>query len=407
MSAPTLEQFAHAAHGVPMPVNTHVHLPPNFSAFGTAAEAVELAAVQGVAVLGASNYYDFSVYADLAERCAERGVYPLFGLEAFCYLPELRDAGVLVNDPGNPGKMYLCGKGLAHLDPMPAAAVERLGVVREVDGARIAAQVERLAQLFADAGLPVWVAVADVVAAVAERAGVPARTVHLQERHVAQAFAEALAAAVGQAGLGEAVERLTGVWPTQLDPVSVQNHLRSTLLKAGRPAYVPEADTVTFDMVCALVRDLGGFPCYPVLADGASPVCGFESSVADLAAWLVANDVPAAELIPNRNAPQVLVDYVEGLRGAGLVVMAGTEHNTLDMVGVEPVCADGSPLPERVRAGVWEGACVAAAHAHAVGRGLPGFEADTDPDRISSWAARGARLIAERATVRAEQGDSR
>jgi hypothetical protein len=357
--------------------------------------------------LGASNYYDFSVYTDLAERCAERALYPVFGVEAFCYLPDLRDAGVLVNDPGNPGKMYLCGKGLARLDPMPAAAVERLNVIRQVDGARVAAQVERLTQVFADAGLTVRVAVADVVAKVAARAGVAAGTVHLQERHVAQAFAEALVDSVGQADLGDAVERLTGASPGRLDPVSVQNHLRSTLLKAGRPAYVPEADTVTFDLVSALVRDLGGFPCYPVLADGASPVCGFESSIADLAAWLIANDVPAVELIPNRNAPQVLLDYVEGLRGAGLVVMAGTEHNTLDMIGMEPTCADGSPLPDRVREVVWEGACVAVAHADAVGRGLPGFEADTDPDRISSWAARGARLITKRTATRAEQGDRR
>ena len=36
--------------------NGHIHLPPNFSAFESVRQAVDLAAEQGVTVLGASNY---------------------------------------------------------------------------------------------------------------------------------------------------------------------------------------------------------------------------------------------------------------------------------------------------------------------------------------------------------------
>ena len=39
-------------------VNTHVHLPPNFSAFETVEDAVGTAAAEGVRVLGASNFHD-------------------------------------------------------------------------------------------------------------------------------------------------------------------------------------------------------------------------------------------------------------------------------------------------------------------------------------------------------------
>ncbi|MCV2394195.1 hypothetical protein OEB99_07740 [Actinotalea sp. M2MS4P-6] len=382
-------------------VNAHVHLPPNFSAFRTTAEAVERAAAEGLAVLGGSNYYDFSVYDDLAVLAQGAGLVPLFGLEAICYLPELRDAGVKINDPGNPGKMYVCGKGLVHLDPLPADAAERLAVIRATDEARIGAQVARLNALFAEGGVPVDVTVESVVAAVAGRAGVPIPTVHLQERHVAQAFAEALAAQVGD-DLGEALERLTGSAPAALDAVSVQNHLRSSLMKAGKPGYVPEDDAVSLDLVLGLVVSLGGIPCYPILADGASPVCGFEESVDDLAAWLLAHGVPAVELIPNRNDPVVLSRYVTGLRAAGLVVLAGTEHNTLDMVPMLPECLGGVPLPDDVAATVWEGACVVAAHQDAVARGEQGFVGpDGTPDpaypdadaRIRAWARTGERLI--------------
>ena len=383
-----------------VPLNTHVHLPPNFSAFRDTREAVRRASDEGLGVLGASNYYDFAVYAELATRSREAGIVPLFGMEAICYLPDLREAGVRINDPGNPGKMYLCGKGLVRFDPMADEAAARMDVLIRVDGERIRALVERMSQVFADAGVEVRVSVDGVVAAVAERAGVPSGTVHLQERHVAQAFAEALPGAL---------ERLTGAAPAALDPVNVQNVLRSQLMKAGKPAYVAEDDAIDFDLVRGLVLALGGIPCYPVLADGASPVCGFESSVADLASWLRAHGVHAAELIPNRNAPDVLTRYVRGLRDAGLVVTAGTEHNTLDMVPMTPVCADGSALPAEVQEVFWEGVCVLAAHQARVGRGEPGFVgADGAPDptyssddeRITAWARAGAGLIQAELTRR-------
>ena len=93
-------------------VNAHVHLPPNFSAFERVEQAVDLAARQGVKLLGASNYYDYSIYASFAGLALASGIYPLFGLEILCLVEDLRQAGILVNDPANPGRMYLCGKGI-------------------------------------------------------------------------------------------------------------------------------------------------------------------------------------------------------------------------------------------------------------------------------------------------------
>ncbi|MDE0977745.1 MAG: hypothetical protein OR999_10740, partial [Arenicellales bacterium] len=61
--------------------NSHIHLPPNFSAFETVEQAVELAADQGVEVLGCGNYYDYSVYQKFTETAQVQGVFPLFGTE--------------------------------------------------------------------------------------------------------------------------------------------------------------------------------------------------------------------------------------------------------------------------------------------------------------------------------------
>src|SRR5438874_9653272 len=86
----------------PLRVNSHIHLPPNFSAFDSVDQAVALAASEGVAVLGASNYYDYRVYGEFAREAARRGVFPLFGIEIIALIEELALDGVKINDPGNP-----------------------------------------------------------------------------------------------------------------------------------------------------------------------------------------------------------------------------------------------------------------------------------------------------------------
>lgn len=58
--------------------NSHIHLPPNFSAFETIEQAVYLAAKQGIRILGASNYYDFSVYQQFTTKAQEKGIFPLY-----------------------------------------------------------------------------------------------------------------------------------------------------------------------------------------------------------------------------------------------------------------------------------------------------------------------------------------
>ena len=75
--------------GSRLTVNSHVHVPPNFSAFSTVDEMVDLAVAQGVEVVGASNYYDFEVYRRFGELAAGAGIFPLYGLEVVCLVDEL------------------------------------------------------------------------------------------------------------------------------------------------------------------------------------------------------------------------------------------------------------------------------------------------------------------------------
>ena len=357
----------------PMPevpkVNAHIHLPPNFSAFASVQQAVDLAAQQGLVALGASNYYDYRVYADFLDRARQRGVFPLFGIEVICTLEDLRSAGVKINDPGNPGKMYLCGKGVtAFTDAeMTGAARRLLGVVRRNDAERMARMVARLAEVLAFRGVAIGLDAPAVIDRIVQRCHCDRAAVYLQERHVAQAFAEVLLASCPAAERAGRLAAVLGAPPRDRGPddaVGVASAIRTNLLKAGKPAFVEES-FIDFASARSLILDLGGFPCYPVLADGAAPICPFEDPAEPLRDWLCEHGIPAVEFIPTRNQPALLGRYVLTLRQAGLAVTAGTEHNTPDppdMLGLDPACVQGQPIPPEVRAVFWEGACVVAAH---------------------------------------------
>jgi hypothetical protein len=128
------EMWEEASRGLSLPfqpaVNAHIHLPPNFSAFESVEQAVELAARQNLKLLGASNYYDYSIYNAFLQLTLDRGIYPLFGLEIICILDDLQRAGVPINAPGNPGRMYICGRGITRFGSMPPDAARLLERMR-------------------------------------------------------------------------------------------------------------------------------------------------------------------------------------------------------------------------------------------------------------------------------------
>jgi hypothetical protein len=377
-------------------VNTHIHLPPNFSAFESVAEAVESASREGLGVLGASNYYHFGVYSDFAARSRERNIFPLFGLEIVCLIEELSRRGVRVNDPGNPGKMYLCGKAITRFEEMTGEARDLIAIIRREDSRRMAEMVKRLARIFVSHGVETCLDEDVVIDRVMRRHGCPRSWVFLQERHVAQAFQESFFEHVKE---DERAERLGKIFGSASHAapdgaVAVQSEIRKHLMKAGKPGYVEER-FVTLEQARRLTLALGGIPCYPVLADGAEPACEYERDVDELIEDLKALNVHCAEFIPVRNKPDVLARYVTAMRKSGMVVTAGTEHNTLDARAIEPACAGGRPVPEEIQDIFREGACVLAAHQFLAVHDRPGF-VDGDGNLNAAWDTRQKRIDAFR-----------
>ncbi len=376
-------------------VNTHVHVPPNFSAFTSPEDVVETARAEGVRAIGISNFYDQQVYGRFAELCRAAGIVPLFGLEFITLVPDLEAAGVRVNDPANPGRMYVCGKGIDPFREKSDAAAATAAEIRQGNDARASEMMQRLDAHLQDAGLPTRLTAEATAADVAARGGVPAAFVSLQERHIARAVEEAVSAMPADGRAAVLAKAYGGPAKASLDDaVGMQGEVRSRLLKSGTPGFAPEVP-LSFEAAYAYVLAMGGIPCYPTLADGVTPVCPFEDPAEQLATQLVERGIHLAELIPIRNKVAVVDEYVAAFRAAGIEVVAGTEHNTADRIPFDPACTDG-PMSDFARAEFWRGTCIVAAHQARVAAGLPGYVDDGGAlaADVEELVAEGAAIIA-------------
>jgi len=374
-------------------VNTHVHVPPNFSAFSSPEDVVETAKAEGARAIGISNFYDQQVYGRFADLCRSAGIAPLFGLEFITLVPDLEAAGIRINDPANPGRMYVCGKGIDPFREKSPQAAATASEIREGNDARASEMVRRLAAHLQSAGLRSPLTAPAIAADVAARGGVPVEWVSLQERHIARAVEEAVSALPREERAAVLERAYSSPAKASLDdPVGMQGEVRSRLLKAGTPGFAPEVP-LSFEAAYAYVLAMGGIPCYPTLADGVDPVCPFEEPPAELAGRLVERGIHLAELIPIRNASAVVDAYVEAFLAAGIEVVAGTEHNTADRIPFDPACTDGALSPA-ARTAFWRGTCIVAAHQARVAAGLPGFV-----DATGARAADVEELVTEGAAI--------
>lgn len=275
--------------------------------------------------------------------------------------------------------------------------------MRAANEARAHRITTRIREIFAGVGVETNLSDEDLASQVANRAGVPRVSVVLQERHIARGFQEELFRAIPSAGRAAVLERALGVPCSSNvdDPWTVQEAIRSQLIKSGQAAFEPEAP-ISFQDAYGLILELGGIPSYPILADGATPICGFEDPPDALVRRLLDRGLYCAVVIPRRNRREIVDRYVGALREVAIVVLAGTEHNTLRRIRLEPRCAGDEPISELAGDAFWQGTCVLAAHQYLRRAGRPGYvdgEGRRNPDfrsdeaRIQWFHELGAAII--------------
>ena len=353
-------------------VNAHLHPPYSFSAFDSIPQAAQMAAEQGVKVVGINDFYSMDGYADWDRETRARKLYPLFNIEFISLNSEDQAAGVRVNDPNNPGRTYISGKGLAFPVKLSGEPAAQLAAVKKESNLQVAAMCEKVAKLFSDAGVEFgWTY--DSIREQLTKGSV-------RERHLAKAIRMAVARLFPETEAQKAFyEKLFGGKALKSDisaDAKVENEIRGNLLKAGGAAFVPETPEAFLPM--ATVREIilaaGGIPTYPFLADDAKGgFTDFEGDLEKAAATLKARGFYSVEFITTRNSVEVLERYAQYLWDQGFVVTFGSEHNTPAMEPIKLSCRGGVDLTDNLKRLNYWGACITAAHQKLVADGFDGY----------------------------------
>ncbi|MGW8314062.1 MAG: hypothetical protein ACWGNV_00570 [Bacteroidales bacterium] len=364
------EQPQDSAH--PLKVNNHIHTPFSFSAFGSVEEAVQLAVSEEIGILGINDFYTTNGYEEFVGHCLKRAVFPLLNVEMIGVSKPMQEQGIRINDPNNPGRIYISGKGLAHPSVLPQPLKEKVSNVIRESNHQVAEMVELVNRWMEKQGV-------DITLSVEEMMRDEARDL-LRERHVARMLRLKLNETfIDNARYVQALKTIFGgsdPSTSRDDVAGTEDELRAKLLKSGAPAFVPEEESafMPVEEITRIITEAGGIPTYPLLVDGAGgSITTFESNKEALLQSLQKEGIRSVELIPLRNRFERVKEYTEFFYHNGFVVSFGTEHNTSAMRPLTVSCKGGVPLDRHLMEISFRGAAAIAAHQYLVEKEGKGY----------------------------------
>ena len=355
-------------------VNAHLHTPYSFSAFSDVKQALDMAASEGVKVVGINDFYSMDGYKDWKEGCAERALFPLFGIEFISLNAEDQAAGLRVNDPNNPGRTYISGKGLAYPVILSGEEARQLADVKAESNAQVERMCVKLNEHLKAVGEEFTLDFAKIAADLTRGS--------IRERHLAKALRLAVER-IALAGVSDAQAKKASASELQAiadhyakifgqaaksdvsNVAAIENEIRSRLLKAGGAAFVPEDPKAFLPMttVQRIIEAAVGIPTYPFLADDAKGnFTDFEGDLQKAADTLKKRGFRSVEFITTRNTTAVLEQYAGYLEDEGFIVSFGSEHNTPAMEPIKLRTRDAADLSDKLKAINFRGACAIAAH---------------------------------------------
>lgn len=398
-------------------INAHLHSPFSFSAFKNIDEALDMAVAEGVKVVGINDFYTTAGFDAWAEGCKVRGLYPLFNIELISLNEDDQKAGRRVNDPGNPGRTYISGKGLRQPSLLEEPYAGLLAGVLKESNDQVVAMLNKLNALPAmrEAGIQLdlqWIMANLTQGMFRERHLAKALRMKVAEATAENASASDSSASDSASSVSDAVssasafksllETIFGGKELKSNPsdaAGVENEIRGNLLKAGGAAFVPETPEafLPVNTVQSIILAGGGIPTYPFLADDAKGgYTDFEGNLEEVAKELTARGFHSVEFITTRNGVELLEKYASYLHEQGFVVTFGSEHNTPAMEPIELYARNSTPLTDKLLQINYEGACVVAAHQHLTAQGLRGYvdaAGQVDRSKRAEFVALGKKLI--------------
>ena len=362
----------HNTGGIPK-VNAHLHTPYSFSAFRDIDDALDRAVLEDVKVVGINDFYTADGYKEWGDGCKKRNLYPLFGIEFISLNEEDQKAGLRVNDPANPGRTYLSGKGLANPFNLEEPYASQLIAVQSESNKQVEAMCLKLNEHLLKNHFGFELELSWIKRELTKG--------FVRERHLARALRMKVYELCDndESTIKDLLQKIFGgkELKSTLDNIAgVENEIRGNLLKTGGVAFVPEDINAFLPMqtVCEIIIAAGGIPTYPFLADDEKgKYTDFENDLKRVARQLKERGFHSVEFISTRNDVKLLEEYATYLHNQGFIVTLGTEHNSPMMEPVELYARNQTPLSDTLKRINYMGACVIAAHQHLISQGLEGY----------------------------------
>lgn len=377
-------------------VNSHIHTPWSFSAFQNLEQAFELAAKEGIKVLGINDFNTFEGYADFDELSRKYHIYPLFNVEFMGLLEQAQQKGIRINDPANPGRIYFTGKGMDYPVKLSGQSMKYFQNTFDESNQQTRTMLEKASAHLQSIDNELSLSYEKVINELTKGM--------LRERHIAKAIRLAIAEKYPlESEQKHFFEKIFGGKSPKSslnDAVQLDNEIRSNLLKAGGPAYVKEdpAAFLPLETILRIIKDGGGIACYPVLLDDKQDnYTEFEQQPELLARELESRGIFSIELIAGRNDFDILRKFVDFFHQRGFLITFGTEHNTPELAPLTVDTRSGKPLDNFLKMINFEGACLIATHQHLRAKGERGLTINEwlDPEKRKKHIERGARLITD------------
>lgn len=342
-------------------VNAHIHTPYSFSAFSDVSQIFEMALRENVKILGINDFYVTDGYPEFYENALKSRIFPLFNIEFIALDRELQKSGIRVNDPNNPGRTYLSGKGLDYPARFGEPVGEKVESVKNESHRQICSMIDKTNTLLSEKNIDIRLDFSTIL-------NQHARGL-VRERHVAKALRMTIF--TNYKTKEERIKILSLLYDGREpkanpeDAAATEMEIRNNLLKAGGRAFVEEDEKAFLSIanVIGIITASGGIPCYPVLLDDAKGnLTDFEKDYENLYRELASRNIFCIELIPGRNDLQVLRHFAGFFREKGFIILSGTEHNTPELMPLTVSCRHGAPLDADLKQVGYEGACAIAAH---------------------------------------------
>ncbi len=351
---------AHTSGEQVLKVNNHLHTPYSFSAFSSVTEALDQSLEEGVKVVGVNDFFSFNAYAEWCEGAFKRAIFPLFNVEFIGLNEAFQKDGLKVNDPGNPGRTYFSGKGLAYPLVLSEATLNKVNRLVENANGYVQKMTEKVNTLLEQKHFGFRLSFETINAELANG--------QVRERHLARAIRQLAEKHYNDPNrlLNFYLELLDvkGLSSKLDDEAGIENEIRNALLKAGKAAYIEEdaEGFLSVDDIRSIIIEAGGLPTYPFLADAVKGFTDFERDKAKVASLLKDMGIWSVEFIPTRNELSELKEYAKYLFDQGFVVSFGTEHNSPGKQPIEVKAKGSVNLDSELMKINYEGACITAAH---------------------------------------------